>query len=156
MSALLLGDKNALDNEVKEMYQRNGILHIFSISSLHITIVGMGIYKLLRKAGIPILPASMAGSLLLILYGCMTGFGVSACRAIGMYLLRMLAEVVGRTYDLLTALGVMAAVMVIQNPYYLQNGGFLLSFTSVMGIGVVFPGLKPEMAWEFENQRLER
>ncbi len=156
MSALLLGDKNALDNEVKEMYQRNGILHIFSISSLHITIVGMGIYKLLRKAGIPILPASMAGSLLLILYGCMTGFGVSACRAIGMYLLRMLAEVVGRTYDLLTALGVMAAVMVIQNPYYLQNGGFLLSFTSVMGIGVVFPALKPERAWEIENQRQER
>lgn len=151
MSALLLGDKNALDDEVKEMYQRNGILHIFSISSLHITIIGMGIYKLLRKAGIPILPASMAGSLLLILYGCMTGFGVSACRAIGMYLLRMLAEVVGRTYDLLTALGVMAAVMVIQNPYYLQNGGFLLSFTSVMGIGVVFPALKPERAWEIEN-----
>ncbi len=152
MSALLLGDKKELDSEVKEMYQRNGILHIFSISSLHITIIGMGIYKLLRKAGIPILPASVAGSVLLILYGCMTGFGVSACRAIGMYLIRMLGEVVGRTYDLLTALGVMAAVMVIKNPYYLQSGGFLLSFTSVMGIGVVFPALVPERSWSTENK----
>lgn len=141
MSALLLGDKKELDGELKELYRRNGILHILSISSLHITIIGMSLYKLLRKAGIPMGGAAVAGSILLILYGCMTGFGVSACRAIGMYLIRMLGEIAGRTYDMLTALGVMAAVMVIDNPYYLQSSGFLLSFASVLGIGVLSPAL---------------
>lgn len=146
MSALLLGDKKDLDSELKDLYKRNGILHILSISSLHITIIGMTVYHLLRKTGLPIFPAAVGGSILLFLYGCMTGFGVSACRAIGMYLIRMLGEVVGRTYDMLTALGVMAAVMVIGNPHYLQNSGFLLSFTSVLGIGVVYPALMPEMS----------
>lgn len=145
MSALLLGDKGDLDGELKDLYKRNGILHILSISSLHITIIGMSVYKLLRKAGLSICPSALAGSLLLLLYGCMTGFSVSACRAIGMYLLKMLAEMVGRTYDMLTALGVLAAVMVTYNPYYLQNSGFLLSFASVLGIGVVYPALLPEL-----------
>lgn len=144
MSALLLGDKSELDGELKDLYKRNGILHILSISSLHITIIGMSVYKLFRKIGLPVCPAAAAGSVLLLLYGCMTGFGISVCRAVGMYLMKMLAEVVGRTYDMLTALAVTAAVMVIGNPYYLMNSGFLLSFASVLGIGAVYPALLPE------------
>ena len=144
MSALLLGDKKDLDGELKDLYKRNGILHILSISSLHITIIGMSVYRLLRRTGLPVWASAAAGSVLLLLYGCMTGFSVSACRAIGMYLIKMLAEVTGRTYDMLTALGVMGAVMVIGNPYYLRNSGFLLSFTSVLGIGAVDPALAPD------------
>ena len=41
MSALLLGDKSELDGELKDLYKRNGILHILSISSLHITILSL-------------------------------------------------------------------------------------------------------------------
>lgn len=144
MSALLLGDKKELDSELKDLYKRNGILHILSISSLHITIIGMSVYRLLRRIGFPVCPAAVGGSVLLLLYGGMTGFSVSACRAIGMYLIRMLGEVAGRTYDMLTALGVMAAVMVAGNPWYLRNSGFLLSFSSVLGIGVVSPVLSPQ------------
>jgi len=137
MCALLLGDKENLDPELKELYQRNGILHILSISSLHITMIGMTVYKLLRRCRIPVCPAAAAGCGLLLLYGMMTGFSVSACRAVGMYLLRMAAEMIGRTYDMPTSMGVMAAVLVIKNPYYLHHAGFLLSFTSMIGIGIV-------------------
>lgn len=154
MSALLLGDKKDLDSELKDLYKRNGILHILSISSLHITIIGMSLYRLLRKMGLPVCPAALGGSVLLLFYGGMTGFGVSACRAIGMYLIRMLGEAVGRTYDMLTALGVMGAVMVVRNPYYLQNSGFLLSFGSVLGIGLVSPALTP--AWRRGGDRERR
>lgn len=141
MCALLLGEKEDLDPELKELYQRNGILHILSISSLHITMIGMTVYKLLRRCRLPVCPAAAAGCGLLFLYGMMTGFSVSACRAVGMYLLRMTAEMIGRTYDMPTAMGVMAAVLVARNPYYLMHTGFLLSFTSMMGIGVVYPAL---------------
>lgn len=139
MSALLLGDKKGMDSSVKDLYRRNGILHILSISSLHITIIGMTVYRLLRKVGVPVCPAALSGSILLLLYGGMTGFGVSACRAIGMYLIKMFGEAVGRTYDMLTALAVMGAAMVMKNPLYLHSSGFLLSFASVLGIGILYP-----------------
>ena len=141
MCALLLGDKDGLEEQVEDLYRRNGILHILSISSLHVTILGMALYSVLRRLGAPVWLSAASGSILLLLYGGLTGFGVSACRAIGMYLIRMLGEVLGRTYDMLTALGFMAAVMVAANPYYLQHSGFLLSYSSVLGIGVLYPAL---------------
>lgn len=141
LCALLLGDKGGLDDHVKDLYRQSGILHILSISSLHITILGMSFYRLLRRLRIPVGPSALAGSILLLLYGALTGFGVSACRAIGMYLIRMLGEVLGRTYDMLTALAVMGALMVWQNPYYLHHSGFLLSYASVLGVGVLSPAL---------------
>ncbi len=144
MCALLLGEKGDTDRELKELYKRNGILHILSISSLHITIIGMSLYRLLRRTGLPIVPCALAGGTVLVLYGMMTGFSISACRAIGMYLIRMLGEICGRTYDMLTALGILAAGMVLVNPYYLENAGFLLSFSSVLGIGAVYPMLVPK------------
>ena len=145
MSALLLGDKKGLDDDSKDLYKRNGILHILSISSLHITIIGMSLYKLLRRMRTPVWLAALGGSTLLLLYGGMTGFSVSACRAIGMYLIKMLGEMAGRTYDMLTALGVMGAVMAAANPYYLHSSGFLLSFASVLGIGALYPAFSPKM-----------
>lgn len=141
LCALLLGDKGGLDDRVKDLYRQSGILHILSISSLHITILGMSFYRLLRRLRVPVGPSALAGSILLLLYGGLVGFGVSACRAIGMYLIRMLGEVLGRTYDMLTALAVMGALMVWQNPYYLHHSGFLLSYASVLGVGVLSPAL---------------
>lgn len=141
MTAMLLGDKGDLDEETKRLYQENGIIHILSISGLHITIIGMSIYKLLRRMGVPVWVAAIAGSSILLLYGVMTGMSISACRAIGMFLVKMLAEMVGRTYDMLTAMGIMAAGMVGGNWCYLQNAGFLLSYGAIWGIGVVYPAL---------------
>ena len=141
LCALLLGDKGGLEERVEDLYRQSGILHILSISSLHITILGMGFYQFLRRLRVPVGPSALAGSILLLLYGGLTGFGVSACRAIGMYLIRMLGEVFGRTYDMLTALAVMGALMVWQNPYYLHHSGFLLSYASVLGVGVLSPAL---------------
>lgn len=141
LCALLLGDRGNLEKGVENLYRQSGILHILSISSLHITIIGMSIYQLLRRLRVPVCPAALAGSAFLLLYGALTGFGVSACRAIGMYLIRMLGKVLGRTYDMLTALGVIGALMVWQNPYYLHHSGFLLSYASVLGVGVLCPAL---------------
>lgn len=149
MSALLLGEKGGLEEETRELYRRNGILHILSISSLHITILGMGLYRLLRKAGLPVWAAAVLGGMFMIGYGMLTGFGVSVCRAVGMYLLRMLAEIAGRTYDMLNALGAVGGAMLLWNPYYLQNSGFLLSYACVLGIGIVYPVLKK---WLEERQ----
>lgn len=153
MSALLLGDKKGLEDEVKDLYKRNGILHILSISSLHITIIGMSVYKLLRRMRMPNALAALAGSGILLLYGGMTGFGVSACRAIGMYLIKMLGQMTGRTYDMLTALGVMGALMTAVNPYYLHNSGFLLSFGSVLGIGALYPAILPRVPQEQKRRK---
>lgn len=151
MTAILLGDRAGLDEDIRELYQSSGMIHILSISGLHITFIGMGIYKLLRRAGAPVGAASFAGGAVLVLYGVMTGLGVSVCRAIGMYLIRMLALLIGRTYDMLTALGVVAVAMALYRPAWLGHMGFLLSFGSVLGVGALLPALAGEKEGKFSR-----
>lgn len=142
LCAMLLGDKSSLDDETADLYKRSGIIHILSISGLHISLIGMGIYRLLRRCGCPVKVSAAAGGAVLLFYAGMTGMGVSAVRAVGMYLIRMLGECLGRTYDMLTALGVMGAVILVSQPMYLMHSGFLLSFGSICGIGVLLPAMQ--------------
>ena len=57
-------------------------------------------------------------------------------------ILMMYAQVLGRTYDMLSALSTAAVMFIWNNPYVLYNSGFLLSFCAIMGIAVVLPALK--------------
>lgn len=141
MQTLLLGEKEELDAEVKALYQRNGIAHILSISGLHITLLGMGFYRLLKKLGAPVRAAAVGGIIALLMYGVMVGMSVSASRAIGMYLLRMLGVFVGRTYDMLTAVGLMAVLLILQEPEQFGDVSFLMSFGAVLGICMLTPVL---------------
>ena len=139
MQTLLLGEKKELDEEVKALYQRNGIAHILSISGLHITLLGMGCYRLLKRLGAPVRVAAAGGAMTLLLYGMMVGMSVSASRAIGMYLLQMLGIFVGRTYDMLTGVGLLAALLVLQQSERLGDVSFLMSFGAVLGICLLTP-----------------
>lgn len=139
MQTLLLGEKEEMDAEVKALYQRNGIAHILSISGLHITLLGMGCYRLLKRLGAPVRVAAAGGAMTLLLYGMMVGMSVSASRAIGMYLLQMLGIFVGRTYDMLTGVGLLAALLVLQQPERLGDVSFLMSFGAVLGICLLTP-----------------
>ena len=141
MSAILLGDKSELDPELKELYQKSGIGHILAISGLHMSFLGTGFYKLLRKFGLSFLQAGLAGILFLMLYTLMIGWGVSSLRALVMFLVRIGADMSGRTYDLPTSLAAAAAVVVLWQPLYLLDAGFLLSFGAILGIVLVYPVL---------------
>ncbi len=150
LSAMLLGDRTQLDKTTKQLYMDNGIIHILSISGLHITMIGMSLYRLLRRLGCPVRISAICGGVLLILYGILTGMGVSAVRAISMYLVRMLGLILGRSYDMLTALGFAGILMLTGKSAYLGNAGFLLSFCSLVGIGILLPVLSAE-----EDERKE-
>lgn len=141
MKTMLLGEKGILDEEIKGLYQRNGIAHILAISGLHISMIGLGLYQLLRKAGLKIKPGAILASVVILLYGMMTGFAVSAIRAIIMFLLQMLAQILGRTYDRITALAVAAVLVLVEQPLYLFHSGFQFSFLCVLGISMILPVL---------------
>lgn len=141
IKTMLLGDKSDLTTEQKEVYKEAGILHILSISGLHISLLGMGLYKLFQKSRMPRVGAVFLSALLILLYGEMIGLPLSAFRAIFMFLLRLLADILGRTYDGLTALFLCGALLVLEQPLYLLYAGFLLSFLSVLAVLWIKPAL---------------
>ncbi len=142
MSAILLGDKSELDEAAKERYQKSGIGHVLAVSGLHMSFLGIGLYRLLRRMGLAFLPAGMLGILFLMSYTWMVGSGVSAQRALIMFLLYVGADMAGRDYDLPTSLALAAGIIVLKQPLYLFDAGFLLSFGALTGIAVVHPVLE--------------
>lgn len=138
-SAAVLGDKKALDSEIRDLYQKNGIAHLLAISGLHLSIIGMGGYKLLRKAGLGYKGAGLSGAAFIFCYGAMTGGSPSVVRAVVMMSTGFLASYLGRTYDLLSALSLALLMLVWETPELLTQGGVQLSFGAVFAVGSVLP-----------------
>lgn len=145
MKAILLGSQSEVDKELKELYQKNGIVHILAISGLHISVLGMGLYSLLRRLTVPVTMASAVSFLFLLLYSVMTGNSLSVIRAVGMFGIKGLSRIWGRTYDLLTAAALLALILLLEQPLYAYHSGYWLSFGSVAGIGVIFPVLQKQI-----------
>ena len=134
--AIVLGEKTDLDPEIRMRYQLAGIVHILAISGLHISILGMGLYKLIKRVGFGIWPAGIFSLAVMLQYGMMTGGSVSTLRAVTMFLIAMGARITGRIYDMPSAVSVTAMMILAESPAYLLDSGFLLSFGCVLGICV--------------------
>ena len=153
LSAMVLGDKAALDLDIKELYQTHGISHILSISGLHVSLIGMTLYNLLRKLSLKIPIAVIISILFIYSYGQLTNFSVSTTRAVIMLFLLLISKIIGRTYDLLSAVSLSALIILINNPLQIFSTGFLLSYGAVLGIGLVYPALKA--LFKIENMFLK-
>lgn len=134
VSAVLLGNKAELDADIKELYQKNGIAHILAISGLHVSLLGMGVFAIIRKSGSPLLPAAIVTVIILMFYGCLTGFSVSTKRAVGMLVVAMFAKLLGRSYDSRSACALCGLLILIPYPMQLYQAGFQLSFAAAFGI----------------------
>lgn len=137
--AIVLGDKGELAPETKMRYQMAGIIHILAISGLHISVLGVGLYELLMRTGLGIRLAGMVSLTVMLGYGIMTGGGVSTMRAVIMFLVSVGARLLGRIYDMQTALSLAAVLILLDAPAYLLDGGFWLSFGAVTGVGIIAP-----------------
>lgn len=139
MKTILLGDKSDLEKDLKTLFREGGILHILTISGLHISMLGMNSFRLLRKAGLSQRFSAVVGMGIVLLYGVMIGTQAATFRAICMFSMQMAAILLGRTYDRLTGLAVAAVLLLLEQPMYVFYSGFLLSFGAVLGITVLTP-----------------
>lgn len=146
LTAMMLGDTANLDAGIKELYRENGITHILAISGLHISLLGLTLYKIFRRLRIPLFLSTSFTLLFLYSYGVLTGYGVSTNRAVVMMSVYMTAVLVGRTYDLLSGTAVSALIILLQSPLEITGAGFLLSFGAVIGIGAVYPALEKALS----------
>ena len=88
LSAMLLAEKSGMNEDTKELYQANGIGHILAISGLHLSVIGVGIYKMIRRISGSFVVGGIMGISVLFLYVFMIGISVSVFRAMVMFLFR--------------------------------------------------------------------
>lgn len=135
LEAMLFGEKRELSGNIKELYQAAGISHVLVISGLHISLLALAVAGILRRLGFPMPVWVILSVGVLAGYGILIGQPTTAVRALLMFFVLQGARLLGRSYDLLSALAFAGILMLLDNPDLILDGGCRLSFCAVIGVG---------------------
>ena len=136
-SAMLLGKRESLPQEITDGFRGTGAAHLLAISGLHVGVLlavtlGAAAWLLGRQRPTYLLVAAAA----VWLYALMAGAPSSALRAAVMGSVYLAALGLGRPSSVLPALALAAAVMTAASPILARQIGFQLSFAAVAGIAL--------------------
>ncbi len=133
--ATLFGDVSLLNEDFYTLSQQYGIIHIFSVSGLHVGFI-IAFVLLLAKAlrrqhtwGLLVLFIILLG-----LYTLLSDASAPAVRASLMAIIALFALRLHRYHDPLTIIALAALFLLLANPYNLWQIGFQLSFIAMLGI----------------------
>ena len=127
LNALVLGNDNNINDNVKNSYQINGISHLLAISGAQITMFSCLLLFLLNKIFTKNISYFLT-ILILIFYLFITNFQASILRATIFFIIITINKQFELKVDTLTLLVITCAILLIYNPFYIYNLGFLLSF----------------------------
>ena len=146
LSALTLGDKRELSNEMRATYSDAGAAHVLALSGMHVGIIYgflafvlRGLFRMRNLRWLSELLTLMA----LWLFAFMVGMSASVVRAVAMCTLYILARwVADDTSSPLHVLSLTALLMLLVCPFSLFDIGFQLSFMAMASILWIEPYLE--------------
>lgn len=143
LKAILLGYRELLTPESMRYFTFSGTVHIFALSGLHVGILAVLLIVFLKTVGVSrpywilfLLPS-------LFCYVLATGMKASTFRAFTMAAIYWGAPLLKRKPDAPSAVALAAIAVLLVNPLQIQGFGFILSFSVVSGILLVFHALAP-------------
>lgn len=132
--AMLLGDKNGLDEETYSAFKDTGMAHVLAVSGLHAGILIAFIYYVLRMLRVGRTPRLIVAIGFITVYAFVTGLTPSIVRASIMAICLLLGKHYGRQTDTLNFLSLSFILSLIINPLDMFSAGFQLSFGAVFGM----------------------
>ncbi|MDR2867911.1 MAG: competence protein ComEC family protein [Bacteroidales bacterium] len=142
ITAILLGDVDALDPELRQSYASAGVSHILCVSGLHVGIIFMILNFLLKPLDLSKKSALLKALLLLASiwgYSSITGLSPSVSRSATMFSFVTVGGLLHRNCNIYHSLFTSFFILLLFNPLLLFNVGFQLSYLAVMGIAIIQP-----------------
>ncbi|MCF8362194.1 MAG: ComEC family competence protein [Prolixibacteraceae bacterium] len=154
LSALTLGEKNFIDNELKQQFSNSGAMHVLAVSGLHVGILFFVFSFLLKPLDRTRKTKNIKVLLLITLlwsYALITGMSPSVLRATTMFSFLVIGQNLNRHTNIYNTLALSAFMLMLINPDIIYEVGFQLSYTAVLSI--VF--FQPKIAnWFSFNNRI--
>lgn len=142
--ALVLGERQGIDPNLREPFHRTGLGHVLAVSGLHIGLVAWvsfflikwllsRSYQLTLKVNIQKVTALLT-CFPVIGYTFLAGCQVSSQRAMIMVLTFLSSVILGREKDIWSTVALAALLILAIDPHALFSISFQLSFSAVIGI----------------------
>ncbi len=132
--AMMLGLKSELVPEQKDVFLRNGAMHLFAVSGLHVGVIAACIHSLLLIIRIPKNWIPVPSLVLIGLFCIATGGATSTWRAMTMIACFYLCQSLKRQPAALNALALSAMICLLASPNQLFMAGFQMSYATVAAI----------------------
>jgi competence protein ComEC len=152
--AVVIGEKSPDSLELIRAFRESGTLHVFTVSGLHVAMVGgmlwglLGLLNCPRRWAIPLIIFAMFG------YVWLTGNGQAAMRAAWMSAVFLGAFMLRRRPDLLNSLGTVLLLAMLWNPGIIRFPGVQLSYGVVAAIGLGAAISRRYFDWIAEEEEL--
>jgi competence protein ComEC len=157
VSALLLGFREYLDEDLRREFAGAGAMHILCVSGLHVGIIFM-VLKIMLSFLNKIPRGRIIQTVLVILliwfYAAITGFSPSVLRASTMFSFVALGQSFRRTTSIYNTLAASAFLLMIIDPYIITRIGFQLSYLAVISIVALQPFFYKQLV--FKNYLLDK
>ncbi|MDH5855864.1 DNA internalization-related competence protein ComEC/Rec2 [Lampropedia aestuarii] len=141
LAALVTGDQRSIDQADWEVFRITGVAHLMAISGVHITMfawLAMLCVGWLWRRCLPLMlwrPAAIAaawgGFVLALAYALFSGWQLPAQRTVLMLAVWVVISTRGVRWPWYASLSLAGAVVLVLDPWALQQPGFWLSFVAV-------------------------
>lgn len=135
LGGIVFGDDAvAPPDYIKASFVNSGLLHILAASGMNVAFIyGFWVF-FLKRIRAPFKFTVLTGMGIIIIYTMMTGLGALVIRAALMLLLILTGKLIDRDAHSVSLLSVVAMIMLIYNPAFINDVGFQLSFIVTFGL----------------------
>ncbi|NVO02486.1 MAG: ComEC family competence protein [Bacteroidetes bacterium] len=141
-AAIILGYTDKIDAEILKDYSSVGVIHILSVSGLHVGVIFLILNQLLfftkRMKHGKIIKAIVLLSFMWF-YATITGLSPAVLRASAMFTFIVLGNSLNRNVNIYNTLAASMFFLLVINPFFLVDVGFQLSYLAVIGIVTFHP-----------------
>lgn len=140
LRAMLLGDRSFVDRVESVDFQKTGVLHVLVVAGLHVGALAFFLFWLARKLRLPHTAQTLLVLLALFAYVAVVEWRAPVLRAGLMAAIVLLGSFFYRRLELLNSAAFAALVLLVANPAFVKDTGFLLSFLAIGAIaGLALP-----------------
>ncbi len=144
-SAMVVGIRDDIDNELLNAYAASGAIHVLSVSGMHVGILflflGWMLAWLKKRGKYGKIAFTMSVITILWAYAIFTGLSSTVLRATVMFSFIQIGTALNRRQNIYNTLAISALLLLCVNPYWLLDVGFQLSYLAIIGIVWLYPYL---------------
>lgn len=134
---ILIGKRDNIQEDIIESFRTANLSHILAVSGAHTSYIILGITYLISKSKTPKRIGYIITIIILLIFIIITGASYSVVRACIMAIVVIGAKICYRKENFFTSICISLIIILIQNPFAINDIGLKLSFMGTAGI-VIF------------------
>ena len=148
IQTMLFNQSHTIAGDTLDAYRGIGLLHLFSISGMHIQLLLSQMRYILLRMKVSHETTNKLLVVFLIAYGVLTGWGIGVFRAICTHFILLMGKITGHRIEAKDAFALTVMIVVLYNPLLIYSASFQLSYLLA---GVLYFVAPVSSEWEMNG-----